>query len=136
PIMKMVGLFSLVSGALIEEATGDRHIHESRLFEQMWGRLEKGDVILEDRGFNSYASMALLSKRGIDTVARLHQGRKIDPSDGQALGLGDRLVTWKKPQRRDDRSKESWDALPDDLTVRLIEIKVEVPGFRTRSVTL
>lgn len=136
PIIKMVGLFSLASGALLEEATGDQHIHESRLFEQMWGRLEKGDVILEDRGFNSYASMALLAKRGVDTVARLHQGRKIDPLEGKSLGPGDRLVTWKKPQRRDDRSKESWDALADQLTVRLIEIEVEVPGFRTRSVTL
>lgn len=136
PIMKMVGLFSLSTGALLEEATGDRHIHETRLFEQIWGRLEKGDVILEDRGFNSYAAMATLAKRGIDTVARLHQARKIDPSEGQSLGPGDQLVTWKKPQRRADWSKEAWDALPDSLTLRLIRIIVEVPGFRTRTIML
>lgn len=136
PIMKMVGLFSLSTGALLEDATGNQHVHETRLFEQMWERLEKGDVILEDRGFCSYAAMSSLLEKGVDTVARLHQRRKEDPSTGRTLGAGDQLVSWVKPQRADGWSKEAWDALPDTLSVRLVRIIIETPGFRTRTVTL
>ena len=123
-------------GPLLEGAKGNQQWHENRLFEQMWERLEKGDVILEDRGFCSYAAMASLLKKGVDTVARLHQARKVDPSAGRTLGPGDQLVSWAKPQRTDGWSKEAWDALPDTLSLRLVRIIIETPGFRTRTVTL
>jgi len=137
PLMKLVALFSLSSGALLEEATGNKHVHESRLFEQLWDRLEKGDVLLEDRGFCSYGAMAALSGRGVDTVARLHQARNGDMRQGKALGPGDRLVTWHKPiQPPRDCDEEQWKALPATLCVRLVRLVVEAPGFRTRTVLL
>lgn len=41
PMMKLVGLFSLASGALLDFATGTLHIHESQLLRTLWDRMSK-----------------------------------------------------------------------------------------------
>ena len=137
PCMKLVGLFSLASGALEDYATGTLHEHESMLFRSLWEKLAKGDVLLGDRGFCSYAALARLAQRGMDSVMRLHQARKVNFREGRRLGKDDRLVTWKKPvQRTEAWSLEEWAALPETLALRLIRLFVSTPGFRTRQVTL
>jgi hypothetical protein len=137
PLLKLTGLFSLASGALLDHATGDMHVHENQLFRQMWDRLDRGDIILADRGFCSYAALANLTRRGIDSVMRLHHARKIDFRSGQRLGDDDRLLTWEKPQLRPPAfSVEEFAALPDTLAVRLIRLRVATAGFRTRRVVL
>jgi len=137
PCMKMVGLFSLGSGGLEDFTTGTLHQHESVLFRELWSDLHKGDVILGDRGFCSYAAMARLAERGIDSVMRLHQARKVSFRQGRRLGEDDRLLVWKKPaQRTDAWSQEEWEALPQTLELRLIRLRVNIPGFRTQTVTL
>jgi hypothetical protein len=137
PQMKLVGLFSLSSGALLESASGSLHVHESVLFRGLWNKLKKGDVVLADRGFCSYAALATLQQRGVDSVMRLHQARRADFGAGKALGAEDRLVTWQKPvQRTEAWSVQEFAALPETLTLRMIRLRVESPGFRTRSVVL
>lgn len=137
PCMKMVGLFSLGSGGLEDFTTGTLHQHESVLFRELWSDLHKGDIILGDRGFCSYAAMARLAERGVDSVMRLHQARKVSFREGRRLGDDDRLMVWKKPaQRTDAWSQEEWDALPATLELRLIRLRVSTPGFRTQTVTL
>ena len=133
PTMKLVGLFSLASGALLASATGNRHAHETTLFRGLWNQLRGGDVILADRGFCSYLNLAALAARGVDSVMRLHQARPIDFRAGKRLGFDDRLVTWTKPAQR----QEAWsEAEYAALAVRLIRLRVRVPGFRTRTVVL
>jgi len=138
PSMKLVGLFSLGSGALLEAATGNLHVHESTLFRTLWSKLQKGDIVLADRGFCSYAAMAALQQqKGIDSVMRLHQMRKADFRSGKALGADDRLVTWQKPaQRTESWSAEEFAALPATLTLRMIRLRVAALGFRTKSVVI
>ena len=137
PVLKLVGLFSLSSGALLETATGSLHVHESLLFRGLWDRLKQGDVVLADRGFCSYAALASLRQRGVDSVMRLHQKRRADFRSGQRLGPDDRLVTWHKPaQRPEVCSVAEFAALPATLTLRLIRLRVAAKGFRTRSVVL
>lgn len=137
PCMKLVGIFSLASGSLDDYATGTLHQHESILFRSLWERLDKGDLILADRGFCSYAALGGLTQRGIDSVMRLHQARKTSFREGRRLGHDDRLITWQKPvQRTDAWSPEAWAALPAQLALRLIRLTVSTKGFRTRTVTL
>ena len=137
PMMKLAGLFSLGSGAFPESVSGNKHVHESTLFRGMWSKLQKGDILLADRGFSSYAAIAgLQQQRGVDSVMRLHQMRKADFRAGRRLGPEDRLVVWQKPQRTEAWSAEEFAALPETLTVRLIRLRVAAPGFRTRSVVL
>ena len=137
PVMKLVGLFSLSSGTLLETATGSLHVHESLLFRGLWDRLKKGDVVLADRGFCSYAALASLQQRGVDSVMRLHQKRRGDFRTGRSLGPDDRLVTWAKPaQRTEAWSVAEFAALPETLTLRMIRLQVVAKGLRTRTVVL
>jgi hypothetical protein len=137
PVAKLVGIFSLASGALLEQAVDQLYVHDSQLFRSLWGQLEEGDVVLADRAFCSYGTLASLLRCGVDTVSRLHQMRKVDWRRGRRLGPGDQLVTWNKPKMPlENWSPSEWAALPDTLAVRLIRVVVETPGFRTRTVLL
>ena len=137
PALKLVGLFSLSSGAFLESVSGNKHVHESTLFRGMWGKLQRGDILLADRGFSSYAAIAgLQQQRGVDSVMRLHQMRKADFRSGRRLGAEDRLVVWQKPQRTEAWSEQEHAALPETLTLRMIRLRVAAPGFRTKSVVL
>lgn len=137
PVLKLAGLFSLASGALLEHVTGRQTTHDSTLFRELWPKLKKGDVILADRAFCSYGAMAALAHRDIDTVVRLHQLRKSDFRFGRRLGLGDRLVVWDKPKKCPEVwSKDEFARLPEQLTVRLIRTVIAADGFRTRSVLI
>jgi len=57
-----------------------------------WICFQKGDVVLADRGFSSFANLAVLRARGVDAVLRLHQFRKPDWRSGRRLGRRDRVV--------------------------------------------
>src|SRR6266853_86578 len=138
PMLKLVGLFSLSSGALLEAETGSLHVHESTLFRALWSKLRQGDIVLADRGFCSYAAMAALQQqRGVGSVMRLHQMRPSDFRNGRRLGPDDRLVVWSKPARCTEIwSAEEFATLPETLTLRMIRFQVAAPGFRTKSVVL
>ena len=137
PVLKMAGLFSLASGALLTHVTGRQTTHDSLLFRDLWPQLQKGDVILGDRAFCSYVAMAALQPRGIDTLVRLHQFRPADMRRGRRLGPGDRLVVWDKPPKcPETMSACDFAALAPQLPVRLIRTVITAPGFRTRLVTL
>jgi hypothetical protein len=137
PVLKLAGLFSLASGALLEHVTGRQNTHDSQLFRDLWPKLKKGDIILADRAFCSYGAMAALQHRGIDTVVRLHQLRKSDLRFGRRLGNGDRLVVWTKPARCPEVwSKDEFARLPEQLPVRLIRTVITAEGFRTRTVLI
>jgi hypothetical protein len=137
PVVKLVACFCLASGALIEWVEGTLKEHECRLLLKLLSVFKKGDVVLADRGFSSYASLATLLARGVDAVMRLHQFRKLNWRAGKRLGHRDRLVTWKKgPLQGPLWTADQWAQLPAELTVRLVEIVVAVPGFRTQKLVL
>jgi len=137
PVAKLVGCFCLSSGALLDLGEGNQHIHESQLFRRQFGLFNQGDVVLTDRGFCSYSSIAELLALGVDTVMRIHHKRPIDFRKGKGLGPKDRLVTWTKPRCRPRGiSKHLWDAIPKSLTLRMLHIQIEVPGFRTESIVV
>src|SRR5262249_6838937 len=52
---------------------------------------------------------------------------------GRRLGKDDHLVEWKKPTSIRSVDRRTYDALPDAVTVREVRVRVEQPGFRTRS---
>lgn len=137
PVMKLVGLFCLHSGALLEANTGTLHSHEGTLFRGLWSKLQKGDIILADRGFCSYGMMAGLHQRGVDSVMRMHQMRKADFRTGTKLGHDDRQIVWTKPPQHSGAwSAEEYAALPETLVLRMIRLHVAAAGFRTRTVVI
>lgn len=139
PVLKLAGLFSLSSGGWLSHAVGTSRTHDMALSAALLnGYCEEGDVILGDRGYCAYWLMALLLNRGADAVLRLHQARSRDLRLGERLGPEDRLQVWRKPQRPPQctLSKEEYDALPDELSVRIVRLRLERRGQRTREVVL
>jgi hypothetical protein len=139
PLLKLVGVFSLASGALLDYAKGNKHQHELTLLQKLLDQFKAGDLALADRGFNSYSLLALLLRRGAHGLFRLHQRRPSDLRKGKLLGKNDRLMVWRKPwlwQRPRYLSKALWQRIPQELSVRVVRFTLTVPGFRTQSVTL
>jgi hypothetical protein len=137
PVVKLVACFCLASGALLQWVEGTLKEHDCRLLQKLLATFKKGDVVLADRGFSSYGSLATLWARGVDAVMRVHHFRKLDWRVGQRLGRRDRLVCWKKSQWQGGLwSREQWEQLPETITVRLVQIVVAVPGFRVQKLVL
>lgn len=135
PTAKMLGLFCLSTGAWLGHSLGRWCRHDLSLLAGLKPLLVKGDILLGDAGFCSYALMAEFKERGIDTVFRLHQARSKDMRRGRKLGKDDRLQTWAKPLQRPKRSswkKRAWSKLPPQLQVRVVRVVLEKKGFRTR----
>lgn len=139
PLLKLVGVFSLASGALLDYAKGNKHQHELNLLQKLLAQFQAGDLALADRGFSSYTLLALLGLRGAHGLFRLHQRRPADLRQGKRLGKNDRLMVWRKPwrwQRPRYLSQAIWKRIPQELSVRVVRFTLAIPGFRAQSVTL
>ena len=137
PMMKLVGLFCLASGAFLEVVRGTLLVHESQLFRHLWRHLNPGDILLADRAFCSFFSLHSLQQRGVDPVMRLHQRRRVDFRRGQRLGKDDILLNWTKPEKRPETlSAEEFRALPNSLRVRQVRLRPNIKGFRVRTIIL
>lgn len=137
PIMRFVGLFSLATGCLLDVAYGTYYDAELSLFRKLWHFLKPRDVLLANRHFSDYGTLACLWSRGVDAVMRMNQMRPRDFRKGHYLGPGDRLITWEKPaQRSRTIGARLWAGLPQVLTLRMIRVRCATPGFRTRELVL
>jgi hypothetical protein len=138
PFMKIVGIFSLSTGALLNYARGNKHQHELRLLHRLLDFFRPSDLVLADRGFSCYTLLALLWRKKVPALLRLHQARNSDLRQGKRLGKHDRLVVWRKPQNWERRylCQALWRCLAPELSVRILRYTLCRPGFRTRSLTL
>jgi Transposase DDE domain len=137
PVMKLVALFSLTSGALLNVILGSLHHHDLRLLRGLWEQLKKGDILLGDRAFGEYTTLAGLPTQGVDVVARLHSRRKVDFRKARRLGHQDGLFVWTKGyQQSEILSASEWALLPAQITVRIVRFTATIRGFRSRRITL
>jgi hypothetical protein len=137
PLIRLLGVFSLSTGVLLQYAKGNKHQHEVRLLWKLFEGFQRGDLAVADRGFCSYVWLALLLLRQVHSLFRLHQARPADLRKGQRLGKNDRLFTWLKPVQKPRWLPRCWwNKIPAQLTVRVLRFKISSPGFRPKSVTL
>jgi hypothetical protein len=137
PLLKLVALFSLSSGAILTVIMDTYRHHDLRLFRRIWETLKRGDVILGDRAFGNYATLADLPRRGIDVVARLNTWRKVDFRKAQRLGRNDGLFVWTKLKICPPYlTLAHWARTPAVITVRIVRFRVATKGYRTRLILL
>lgn len=139
PLINLVGLFCLSSGALLRATHGKWKTSEARLFALLRGTLQRGDIVVADRGFWSFANLAFLPLRGTDLLVRGRYADRIDWRKGKRLGKDDRLITLKRPADKDASrvmSARLWRRLPPAITVRQLRTRLARPGFRPREVLL
>ncbi len=138
PVMKLVVLFCLGSGALLARATGTLWDSETRLFQSLGSALKPGDIVIGDRGFGNFVMLAWLSRIGVDFIGRVPTNvRRVDFRQGRCLGRYDRVVGWHKgPRQGKGWSVADWAALPARKEVRIVRTQVRQKGFRSREITL
>jgi len=75
-------------------------VHELAVFViELLEELKRGQILLGDRAFGTYACLALLIGRGVDGVFRLHQARRVVGTEVKLTRLDDRRVRWSKSKK-------------------------------------
>lgn len=134
PLMKFLVLFSLSSGAIVRVVMSHWRHHELRLLRSLFRALDKGDILLGDRTYGDYPTLASLPRRSVDVVARMHGGRKVDFRKAtRRFARNDGLFEWQKGYERSwILSRTQWDALPDTILVRIVRFTAVVRRKKKR----
>ena len=136
PLMRLMVIGSLRSGAVVHTVRGDYYHSEMRLFHAARPTLVANEIIIYDRAAGHFVGAAQVRVQGADLISRVSV-RKIDWRKGQRLGKGDRLVVWTKgPLKPKYLSQKEWAQLPEQMTLRVVRVRVSKKSFRTRELTL
>jgi len=139
PLMKIVALFSLRSGALLAHATSALQVVDARLLMGLRTQLQANDILVADRAYGLYVLIQWLNGLSVDSVVRLNaRSRAVDfRKASKLLGPGDALFLWLKPKVASKLlSLQAWAQVSEAITVRVIHTRIQRPGFRTRDLTL
>lgn len=140
PLLRFVVIFSLATGAIVECALGScygKKSGEPNLFRKLWEAFSAGDIVLGDCAYDSYRDLAQLVARGVDCVFGKMPSRCCDFRRGKRLGPDDHIVVWNRPGFDSSRfSRQEWEALPGELTMREVRCVVRRKGYRTRTILL
>jgi len=151
PMPKVLAIVDAVTGLFLRPLICSLFEHEARRAWKLHPLLERGDVLVGDRGFCSFVHLALLTAAGVDTALRIpgpqiigfrphrQHGGKGQPSSRwvKQLGRCDQLVEWTKPKTRPKwMSWRQFEALPQTLLLRELRYQLQVRGQRTRCVTM
>jgi hypothetical protein len=159
PVAHLVMLFDLTTGMLLRVSTSPLRTHDMSQTAQLARELEPGDIVLGDRGFCSYAHIAILINRGNHGVFRMHQKQLVDFTPGRPMptklsyaanpkglphslwirsnGDLDHVVVWYRAKQKPRwMTNEEYTKLPEQIMVRELRYQVSTPGFRVRVITL
>jgi hypothetical protein len=78
PVAHLLALFHVGTGMLMEVVIGPLCTHDMSGVAQIHPQLRKDDILLGDRGFCSFAHVALLLTRGAHGIFRMHQRQIVD----------------------------------------------------------
>ncbi len=136
PIAHICACFSLQTGALLSYEVGNKKSSELTMLRKQWQIFKAGDIFLADKGFCNYFDLAELKKKKVDSVVTLARRAPVNArSCKKKLGSNDLLISWERPKytKKSAYSREQWEALPRELTLRQIRVEIEYPGFRKKS---
>ncbi len=134
PLIKFLVLFSLSSGAILRVTLAHWKNHDLRLLHGLWNALEKGDILLGDRAYGEYLTLAALPARGVDVVARMHGARRVDFRQAiKRSGRHDGLFRWEKGyQQSEILSSQQWSQVPAQISVRLLRFDAVIRRRKKR----
>jgi len=132
PIMRIVGIICLFSGALLSASVGScsgKGSGEQTLLREMLDTFNPGDLVMGDALFATYFLLAWLLENGIDGVFEQQGARQrvTDFRRGTKLGCRDHLIELSKPKRKPDwMSQKDYDSAPESITVRELKVNGNV----------
>jgi hypothetical protein len=89
PILRAVAVTSLVTGMVLDLATGPyagKETGETALLRSLFGIFRRGDLAVFDRYYAGWFMLALLQELGVEFVTLLHQFREANFRQGRRLG--------------------------------------------------
>ncbi|MFC4992623.1 IS4 family transposase [Rubritalea tangerina] len=131
PVMGVVAVANHSHGGIVDTVKCQHQKHDARMAPQLLHTVKENDIMLGDRAFCTYEfTSRIVTERKGNFVMRLHQARhrKLDWRKGKKISSFERLVVWKKPKSQppgSDLSREQWDVLPTQMTVRYIKMGYE-----------
>ena len=158
PVASLMVCCDAATGLIAKAIALPLRVHEMAHAAQLHQDLLPGDVLVGDRGYCSYAHLALVLRGKLTAAFRMHQRTIVSFRPGRrcvrdlpksqragkpgsqwikSLGATDQVVRWFKP-----KTKPSWcdeklfASLPDSITVRELRYQVGRPGFRSKQITL
>jgi hypothetical protein len=156
PVAHMLALFHAGTGLLLRVVAAPMRTHDMRQAAIMHPEMDEDDVLIADRGFASFAHLALLFQRKIHAVFRCHQRQIVSFRVGRRhtrqrrsqkglprsryvrrLGRRDQLVEYTRPTTKPTWMDEATFAgLPKTLLVRELRYLTPQRGHRTKVITL
>jgi hypothetical protein len=157
PVGHLLAMMDAHSGFLYDVIISPLRTHDMKHAADLHPRLSPGDIVVADRGFCSYAHLALLLRANLHAVLRIHQRVIVDfhphrvcardlPKGNtglphsrwvQRLGPCDQIVDWCKPKCCPQwMNAEEFANLPGTIRVREIKLRIREAGCRVREVTL
>lgn len=155
PVAHLVALMDANTGLLSDIVLSPLNTHDMAHVAELHPAMSAGDILVGDRGFCSYAHLALCSQANLHAVFRVHQRQIVDfhphrPCASKVSGKGaptsrwvtrlgrrDQLVEWHKPASRPRwMSAEQFAQLPEKILVREMKVYIRDVGCRVHEVTL
>jgi hypothetical protein len=155
PVGHLLALMDAGAGLLHDVIVSPLRTHDLLHAARLHPRLAAGDILVADRGFCSFAHLAVLLQANLHAVFRIHQRQTVDfhphrPCASEILGKGiptsrwvrrlgqcDQLVEWRKPAWTPEwLSAEEYAQLPEWMPVREIKWRIRRPGCRVCKVKL
>jgi hypothetical protein len=150
PVPKVLGLFDAFSGLIVELLGFPLYTHEQSKVWMLHPLLGSGDLLVGDRGFCSFAHLAMLFSRGVKGLFRMHQRqivdfrpRRKDAAQGKRgrprsqfvrrLGKHDQIVRWARPKNKPKwMTPEQYATLPPTLLVRELRYRIPRKGHHSK----
>lgn len=160
PTAHWLALLHAGTGMITKMLSAPLRTHDMSGVTELHPELHAEDLLVADRGFCSYAHLALLLQRGVHGLLRIHQRTIVDFTPGRAhvhpgrgkadrkksiprsrwlqqLGATDQIVEWLKSTNRPRwMSVEQFAALPGAIVLRELRYTIQAKGFRPKEITL
>ncbi len=140
PLARIAVIFSLACGAVLDVGMcryAGKGQSELALLRQLWSIFQPGSIMLADRLMCAWTELVMLKQRDVDSVCRFNSAnRKTDFRRGTRLGKDAHLVTWFKPTKPRSIDRQTYNTLPESLTIRECRVPIAQSGFRVKVVVI
>jgi hypothetical protein len=139
PILRGVSLISMITGMLFDCEIGPysgKESGETALLWKLLSQLRRGDILVADSYYCTYWLVAACVARGVHIVMKNHHKRDDHPIHARRINKRERTVIWDRPTRPEWMSDEVYAEQPATVAVRLVDVQVHEPGFRTKGFTV
>lgn len=139
PIARCVAVISLATACVMDLAIGPyagKETGETALLRRLMHTFSVGDIAVFDRFYCSFMVIAAMLAQGTDICCRKHHMRQSDFRRGKRLGRYDHLIIWHRPPRPAWMDADTYQTIPEQVTLRETKLTINQPGFRTKSLII